>query len=679
LAADPARVQEPTIPTPAEARSTSPRPARVEIVAITADDALLEQLGQALDGDSLIRHADSPEEAHGLVSSSQPSVVLLDARGFDDLAKEVTGLQADHGARIVVIFAPAEASDEVARSLRGSAAFAVLTIPVVQPQAAAVLEGACEEARARHALLQQPASPAPTPPAANSSTIAVEEAPEPETWVPAPSSKPPRVQARGGGTRKLSPALGAGVVALLVAAVAVGYWMMRTPAPEAEEAQSSPVAAVEPAPATEPSLELEALQDGSVEELLDSARAAMRERRYTDPENDNAYTYYRSVLAQDPANGEAREGLDRIAIVLQERMQASLDAQRFDEAGRTLAQLRAIRPDDPAVARLQASLHEVRTRWQAEQERRQATERAGDLAELVSLRIRQGKLLDPANDSAKHYLGQLRRAGDPERTERATTELQQAYLGKLREALARSQRAEADRWKAEARAIGVSAKELNALQREVTARAAVTESKQEAAQIAQLVQERIASGRLLEPAGDSAIFHLNALRALDPTAAVVASSERALSNSLLERGRFALAEQRLDVARTHVAAARQLGVNMEAVAALERDIGNAGADPRSAGSSSAPKLVRTRYVAPEYPSEALKEGVAGSVRLRLIVDAQGRVSEAVVVESTPSGVFDTAAVNAVRKWRFKPIGEKGSDVTATATVELKFQPEDDRK
>ena len=62
---------------------------------------------------------------------------------------------------------------------------------------------------------------------------------------------------------------------------------------------------------------------------------------YTDPENNNAYTYYRSVLAQDPANGEAREGLDRIAIVLQERMQASLDAQRFDEAGRTLAQLRA--------------------------------------------------------------------------------------------------------------------------------------------------------------------------------------------------------------------------------------------------------------------------------------------------------------------------------------------------
>lgn len=665
-----------------------PRAARVEIVAITADDALLEQLGAALDGDSLIRHADNPDEARGLVSSSQPSVVLLDARGFEDPAQVVGELQSIDAARIVVIFAPEESRDEVARALRGSAAFAVLTIPVVQPQAAAVLEGACEEARARHALLQQqkpaaPVSPASPPPAEDPTTKAVEQALALEALASPPSSKPPRAQARGGGTRKLSPAVGAGALALVLVAGAVAYRLLRTPAPEAEAVvESAPVADAQPAATPEPTFELEALQDGSVDELLDSARAAMRERRYTDPENHNAYTYYRSVLAQDPANGEAREGLERIAAVLQERLQASLDAQRFDEAGRTLAQLRAIHPDDPAVARFESTLTEARARQQAEIDRRQVAERAGQLAELVSQRIRQGRLLEPANDSAKYYLAQLRRTpGDPQRLSLATTELQQACLDRLRDALAKSQRAEAERWKAEARALGVSAVELNALQRDVTARAAVQESKQQASQLAQVVQERIAAGRLLEPARDSAVFHLNALRALDPTSAAVASSERALSNSLLEQGRFALAEQRLDVARTYLAAARQLGVNAEAVAALERDIGNAGASPRASAAPPAapPKLVRTRYVAPEFPAAAMKDGLSGSVRLRLTVNAEGHVSDVAVVQSTPPGVFDAAAISAARKWRFKPIGEKRSGVTATAAVDVSFQPEDDRK
>jgi TonB family protein len=680
LAANPARVQEPTNPAPAETRSTQPRATRVEIVAITADDALLEQLGAALDGESLIRHADSPEEARGLVTSSQPSVVLLDARGFDDPARVVGELQSTDTARIVVIFTPEESSDEVARALRGSAAFAVLTIPVVQAQAAAVLEGACEEARARHALQQQQ-RPAPAPaspqPAEDRSAAAVEEALALEALAAPSSSKSARTQARGGGTRKLSPALGAGAVALLLVAAAIGYWVLRTPAPDAGEVVESPaVADVQPAAAPEPAFELEALQAGSVDELLDSARAAMRERRYTDPENHNAYTYYRSVLAQDPRNGEAREGLERIAAVLQERLQASLDAQRFDEAGRTLAQLRAIRPDDPAIARFEATLNEGRARVQAEIDRRQVAERAAQLADLVSLRIRQGRLVDPANDSAKYYLAQLRRTpGDPQRLNAATDELQQAYLERLRDALAKSQRAEAERWKTEARALGVSAADLNALQRDVTTRAAVAESKQQAAQLAQLVQERIAGGRLLEPARDSAVFHLNALRALDPVAA--APSERAVSGALLEQGRFALAEQRLDVARTYLAAARQLGVNADAVAALERDIGNAGASPRTVAAPPAPpKLVRTRYVPPDYPAAAMKQGLAGSVRLRFTVNAEGQVSEAAVVEATPPGVFDAAAVSAARKWRFKPIGEKGSGVTAIATVDVTFKPED---
>ncbi|HXW09884.1 MAG TPA: energy transducer TonB, partial [Steroidobacteraceae bacterium] len=627
------------------------------------------------DGDSLIRPADNPSEARGVLSTSQPTVVLLDARGLEDLAAVVGDLQSPDGARIVVIFATAEQSDDVARSVRGSAAFAVLAIPVVPPQAAAVLEGACEEARARHALLQGPTSTPPPPVVdARPETSPVELAPE--TCAPSPSSRL-QVQASSSAmTRKSTALIGVGVVGLLVIAVSVAWWLQE-PVPATGQAAPSRAVSVAPAALVEPELEPQAVQAGSIDELLDSARTAMRERRYTDPENRSAYSYYRSVLAQDPGNGEAREGLERIATVLQERVQASIEEQRWEEAGRTLAQLRAIRPAAPEVAGFDATLREAHARSQAEIERRQVGERADQLADLVSLRIRQGKLLDPANDSARHYLAQLRRLpGDVPRAGTATTELQQAYLGRLRDALAKSQRTEAERWKAAARGLGVSATELSAVQRDVAARAALSESKQEGARIAQLVQQRIADGRLLEPASDSAVFHLNALRALDPAAAIVASNERALSGRLVEHARFALAEQRLDDARTHAAAARQLGVDSDVVAALERDIANAGATPGPAGARPAPRLVRTRYVAPQYPAAALKQGLTGSVRLRLAVNAEGHVSEAMVVQASPPGIFDAAAVNAARKWRFKAIGPKGSEVHATATVDMLFKPED---
>ncbi|MCE3285826.1 MAG: hypothetical protein K0R70_2082, partial [Steroidobacteraceae bacterium] len=159
MAAIPAPAHEHSIDANVRGHAKLARPPRVEVVAITGDDALLEQIGQALDGESIIRHAETPAEARGIVSPLHPCVLLLDARGYEDLARVVEDLQSAEGTRVVVIFAPAEASDDVARAVRGSAAFAVLTIPVVQPQAAAVLEGAREESLARHALLAAPAAP----------------------------------------------------------------------------------------------------------------------------------------------------------------------------------------------------------------------------------------------------------------------------------------------------------------------------------------------------------------------------------------------------------------------------------------------------------------------------------------------------------------------------------------
>lgn len=69
--------------------------------------------------------------------------------------------------------------------------------------------------------------------------------------------------------------------------------------------------------------------------------------------------------------------------------------------------------------------------------------------------------------------------------------------------------------------------------------------------------------------------------------------------------------------------------------------------------------------APRYPPEALRAGQSGEVMVEFTVAADGTVSNARVVRSNPPRVFDREAVNAVRRWRFQPLG---SEVTTRRTI-----------
>jgi bla regulator protein blaR1 len=59
-------------------------------------------------------------------------------------------------------------------------------------------------------------------------------------------------------------------------------------------------------------------------------------------------------------------------------------------------------------------------------------------------------------------------------------------------------------------------------------------------------------------------------------------------------------------------------------------------------------------VQPLYPERALLRGIEGSVRLSYYVDDNGRVRDVRVEQSNPPSTFDSAAMTALRKWRFVP-------------------------
>lgn len=59
-------------------------------------------------------------------------------------------------------------------------------------------------------------------------------------------------------------------------------------------------------------------------------------------------------------------------------------------------------------------------------------------------------------------------------------------------------------------------------------------------------------------------------------------------------------------------------------------------------------------VAPVYPRRAQTRGIEGYVILEFIVTRTGAVTNPVVVEAKPPGVFDRAAMNAALKFKYKP-------------------------
>ena len=88
-----------------------------------------------------------------------------------------------------------------------------------------------------------------------------------------------------------------------------------------------------------------------------------------------------------------------------------------------------------------------------------------------------------------------------------------------------------------------------------------------------------------------------------------------------------------------------------------------------ASNSALIPLVR---IAPRYPREALVSGKTGFVTIKLTVDEDGKVIDAVISNSRPPRIFDRAALQAVLRWKFKPRVVNGVPVKQVGTTTIEF-------
>jgi periplasmic protein TonB len=84
-------------------------------------------------------------------------------------------------------------------------------------------------------------------------------------------------------------------------------------------------------------------------------------------------------------------------------------------------------------------------------------------------------------------------------------------------------------------------------------------------------------------------------------------------------------------------------------------------------------LKTANRVDPTYPPSSRRAGEQGTVRLKVLVDTNGRASNVEVAQSSGFARLDEAAVQAVRKWRFEAATDGSKKIQAYTQVAVTFK------
>lgn len=95
-------------------------------------------------------------------------------------------------------------------------------------------------------------------------------------------------------------------------------------------------------------------------------------------------------------------------------------------------------------------------------------------------------------------------------------------------------------------------------------------------------------------------------------------------------------------------------------------------DKFSAGDLDQPLTAFSR-MPPTYPMRAKRRGIEGWVKVRFVVDKDGKVEDVTILEQEPKGVFDKAVRGCVSRWRFEPGTVGGTKVKTVAETTIRFE------
>jgi TonB family protein len=146
-----------------------------------------------------------------------------------------------------------------------------------------------------------------------------------------------------------------------------------------------------------------------------------------------------------------------------------------------------------------------------------------------------------------------------------------------------------------------------------------------------------------------------------------------LASRTLDEAKAAAHRQDFVGARRWLAETRDAGTDDASISAVEHDMTTVQDTAKRASEIvSAGTLELAKYVPPVFPESARQRGLSGWVDVQLVVRPDGSVSDVIITGAEPVGLFEQAAVDAVRKWRYKPVERDGHAVDQRARLRMKF-------
>lgn len=387
-----------------------------------------------------------------------------------------------------------------------------------------------------------------------------------------------------------------------------------------------------------------------VKTKLGSAQIAYLSGRLIDPRGDNALEYYKTVLALQPDNADAKAGMQKVIDTLEQRVVKALQERNAARVVTAWTALQRAAPDHPRLDSMRIQLLALS----------RSTPKAPD--------ANQARAGTPVVANAPAPTAQSQAD-----TDLAERELAEAIARELADQEAASatpveQVAAAPSSEETSVVDGVAPAEESALPEQALTSPELSLA-EEVATVASL-RER---GALIAPAGNNAFEGVLALRERYPDAEEVRSEQQRVAFVLLDRSRTALAANNIDEAETLIDRADTLLPGAQAVRTLQEQVVEARRlRDFTTNIAQAAALKRVREVPPVYPRDAARTGTEGWVQVEFTIAPDGTTQDLRVLDSAPKDVFDKAAVDSVSKWRFEPVRRDGAVVAQRAVLQVRF-------
>ncbi len=353
--------------------------------------------------------------------------------------------------------------------------------------------------------------------------------------------------------------------------------------------------------------------------LIRKGDKAFADGRYVALDGSSAAEFYREALKVEPNSDIARKGFDRSVDYGTRRAEEAVLAGKLNEAAAISEALRPLTPGSSRLNFLNSQLEKEQSRINADASLRAANEaRQGQIRDALSQmseRMRRGALLDPLTHSAVSHFRDAEALGPADAAVRSARENLVAAL-------------------------------LTAADGELTARRGP------------------AARRMVE------------------AAATLNSSASGLD--VMRKRVDEFTEQQQAAANAATAEAARLKEAEAQAAAAPKPAAPAPVVAQPAPVAAAPSIVAAttlkalRTENPEYPQRALEQLVSGWVEMEFTVARDGSVQDIVVTNSEPRRTFDSAAVAAMRRYRYQPVVRNGEVVAQRAKLRMRFTAQDGR-